>query len=167
MDLHLNLTRWRGHTPDWTAAAAAGFAAGAVLMVLELAWVAMFAAEGPWRSSHLVAAIVLGPQTAFTSEFDLGVVAVALATHYALGVVFGLVLAVLVALLHRERSVGSIEALGLAFGALLYFLNFHAMTGLMPWLVEMRGWATLIGHLAFGLAAALLYWKLRRPRPGD
>lgn len=167
MDLHLNLSGWREHSPDWTAAAAAGFAAGAVLMVLELGWVAMFATEGPWRSSHLVAAIVLGPQTAFTSEFNLFVVGVALATHYALGIAFGLVLAVLVALLHRERSMGSIEALGLAFGALLYFFNFHAMTTLMPWLIEMRGWATLIGHLAFGLAAALLYWGLRRPGPDD
>jgi len=167
MDLHLNLYGSRAHAPDWTAAAVAGFAAGAVLMVLELGWVAMFGAEGPWRSSHLVAAIVMGPQTAFTSEFNLLVVGVALATHYVLGVVFGLVLAVLVALLHRERSVGSIEALGLAFGALLYFVDFHAMTGLMPWLIEMRGWATFVGHLAFGLAAALLYWGLRRPRPDN
>jgi hypothetical protein len=163
MDLHLRTSSWWRHAPDWTAAMVSGFAAGAVLMVLELVWVAMFGVEGPWRSSHLVAAIVLGPQTAFTSEFNLFVVSVALATHYVLGVAFGLVLAMLVAMLHRERSVGSIEAIGLAFGALLYFLNFHAMTLLMPWLIEMRGWATLIAHLAFGLVAAVLYWRLRRP----
>lgn len=165
MDLHLNLPGWREHAPDWTAAAVAGFAAGAVLMVIELAWVAMFAAEGPWRSSHLVAAIVMGQQTAFTSEFNLLVVSVALLTHYALGIVFGLVLAAVVALTHREDSVASVEAIGIAFGALLYFVNFHGMTVWMPWFIEMRGWATFLAHLAFGLAAALLYWKLRRSKP--
>ena len=125
MDLHLNLADWRRHAPDWMAAAAAGFAAGAVLMVLELAWVAMFGAEGPWRSSHLVAAIALGQETAFTSDFDLGVVTVALLTHYVLGIVFGLVLAAVVAVLHREDSVGSIEALGIEAlsGRLYEFLS--------------------------------------------
>mgnify|MGYP003454675213 CR=1 FL=1 len=162
MDMHLHLASWRRHAPDWLAAAVSGFAAGALLMVLELSWVAMFAAEGPWRSSHLVAAIALGPQTAFTSEFDLTVVATALVTHYALGILFGLALAVVVALLHREDSVLSVEVIGMAFGALLYFINFHGMTIVMPWFIEMRGWATLMAHLACGLVAAVLYWKLRR-----
>lgn len=163
MDLHLNLSGWRRHAPDWTAAAVAGFAAGAALMVLELAWVAMFGAEGPWRSSHLVAAIALGAQTAFTSEFNLWVVSVALLTHYALGIAFGLVLAAVVAIVHREDSVASIEAIGIGFGALLYLVNFHLMTAWMPWFIEMRGWATFLAHLAFGFVAAVLYWKLRRP----
>jgi hypothetical protein len=148
MDLHLNLADWRRHAPDWTAAVVAGFAAGAVLMVVELAWVAMFGAEGPWRSSHLV-----------------WVVGVALVTHYVLGVAFALVLAAVVAVLHREDSVGSIEALGIGFGALLYLVNFHGMTAWMPWFIEMRGWATFLAHLLFGLVAALLYWRLRRSPP--
>lgn len=162
MDMQLHSASWRRHAPDWVAAAVSGFAAGALLMVLELAWVAMFAAEGPWRSSHLVAAIALGPETAFTSEFNLTVVLVALLIHYALGIAFGLGLAVVVALLHREDSVLSVEVVGLAFGALVYFTNFHALTFLMPWFIEMRGWATLMAHLALGLVAAVLYWKLRR-----
>jgi hypothetical protein len=165
MDLHLSLADWRRHAPDWTAAAVAGFAAGAVLMVVELGWVAMFDAEGPWRSSHLVAAIALGAQTAFTSEFDPGVVSVALLTHYGLGIAFGLVLAAVVALVHGERSVGSIEGVGMAFGAVLYLVNFHFMTAWMPWFIEMRGWATFVAHLMFGFVAAVLYWRLRRPGP--
>lgn len=52
-----------------------------------------------------------------------------------------------------------------AFGALLYLVNFHAMTAWMPWFIEMRGWATFVAHLMFGLAAAVLYWRLRRPGP--
>lgn len=162
MDLQLPFSNRLRHAPDWTAAVVSGFAAGAVLMVLELVWVAMFDAEGPWRSSHLVAAIVLGPQTAFTSEFNLVVVSVALATHYALGIAFGLGLALVVALLQREDSVLSVEVVGLAFGALVYFTNFHVLTFVMPWFIEMRGWATLMAHLVCGLVAAVLYWKLRR-----
>lgn len=165
MDLHLNLSDWRRHAPDWTAAAVAGFAAGALLMVVELAWVAMFGAEGPWRTTHLVAAIVLGAETAFTSEFDLWVVSVALLTHYALGIAFGLGLAAVVALTHRERSVGSIEGIGMAFGALVYLVNFHLFTAWMPWFIQMRGWATFVAHLMLGFVAAVLYWRLRRPGP--
>ena len=86
----------------------------------------------------------------------------ALVTHYVLGVAFAMALAVVVAMVHGERSAGSIEALGMAFGALLYFVAFHLMTAWMPWFVEMRGWATFIAHLVFGLAAAVLYWRLRR-----
>jgi hypothetical protein len=167
MDLQLPFSNRLRHAPDWTAAVVSGFAAGAVLMVLELVWVAMFDAEGPWRSSHLVAAIVLGPQTAFTSEFNLVVVSVALATHYALGIAFGLGLALVVALLHREDSVLSVEVVGLAFGALVYFTNFHVLTFLMPWFIEMRGWATLMAHLVCGLVVAVLYWKLRRAGPTE
>lgn len=167
MDLRLNLSDWRRHMPDWRAAAVAGFAAGAVIMVLELAWVAMFAIEGPWRTSHLVAAIALGAQTAFTSEFNLWVVSVALLIHYALGIAFGLVLAMLVGLVHREGSVTSIEVIGLGLGALLYLVNFHGMTAWMPWFVEMRGWATFFAHLIFGFVVAVLYWGLRRPGPAD
>jgi hypothetical protein len=163
MDLQLNLAQLRRHAPDWTAAAVAGFAAGAVLMVVELAWVAMFGAEGPWRVTHLVAAIAMGAQTAFTSEFSLPVVVVALLIHYALGIAFGLGLAALVAVAHREDSAGSIEAIGIAFGALVYFVNFYVLTAWMPWFIEMRGWATLFAHLMVGLVAAILYWMLRRP----
>lgn len=167
MNLQLNALWRRHHVPDWAAAAAAGLGAGAILMVLELAWVATFGGEGPWRTTHLVAAIALGPQATFTSEFNVTIVAVALLTHYVLGIAFAMALAVVVAMVHGERSAGSIEALGMAFGALLYFVAFHLMTAWMPWFVEMRGWATFIGHLVFGLSAAVLYWRLRRRGPDE
>ena len=54
-------------------------------------------------------------------------------------------------------------AIGGGFGLLLYFLNFHVLTPVVPWFAEMRGWSTLIGHLVFGMAAALLYLMLARP----
>ena len=50
------------------------------------------------------------------------------------------------------------------FGAALYVLNFHGMSSLFPWMTELRGWASLIGHLVFGMTVALTYPALERRR---
>lgn len=164
MDQRLNLRRWDTHRPDWVAAVVAGLAAGAVLMVLELLWVTSFGGTGrPWRTSNLIAAMVLGPELAQSSAYSLGAVGVALVVHYVLGAVFGVVLALVITGIHREASLFSIETVGILFGAGLYLLNFHGMSAAFPWVAELRGWATFIAHLVFGFTAALLYWRLRRP----
>lgn len=154
--------RWERRLPNWQAAAAAGFAAGAVLMVLELTWAATMSAQGPWRIPHLVAALVLGPDILKSGAvtFSLPVVALALATHYVLGIVFGLVLGFIIAGFHYDTSLGMVQILGAVFGFLLYLVNFHGVTTFFPWFAELRGWGTLMAHLTFGVIAALLYWKL-------
>jgi hypothetical protein len=45
----------------------------------------------------------------------------------------------------------------------VYTINFHLMTPVLPWFAELRGWSTLIAHLVFGVTVALLYWRLARP----
>lgn len=164
MELHLHLPRWERREADWTAAAVSGFAAGAVLMVLELIWAAITGTDSPWRVSQLVAALTMGSGVMQTPPqvFNLGVVAMALATHYALGVAFGLVLGFVIAGYHVEGSLGSMEVMGATFGLLLYLVNFHGVTAIFPWFKELRGWSTLVAHLVFGVTAALLYWKLAR-----
>ncbi|HSW02954.1 hypothetical protein [Aquabacterium sp.] len=154
--------RWERRLPHWQTAAVAGFAAGAVLMVLELTWAASMSAHGPWRIPHLVAALVLGPDILKSGAFgfSLPVVATALATHYVLGIVFGVVLAFIVAGFHYDTSIGMVQILGAVFGVALYLVNFHVLTMFFPWFAELRGWGTLMAHLAFGVVAALLYWKL-------
>jgi hypothetical protein len=164
MEHRLQLHHWTGRRPDWAAAAVAGLAAGAVLMLLELISAALASSDGPWRISQLIAALVLGPGSLQASpyRFDAGVVALALATHYMLGIAFGLVLGFILAGFHRESSVGAVQTIGAAFGLLLYLINFHVVTLLVPWFAELRGWAAFLAHLIFGMAAALLYWKLAR-----
>src|SRR6202008_2660838 len=49
MELRLRLHHWEGRSPDLLAAAVAGFAAGAVLMVLELLWSAAVRSDALWR----------------------------------------------------------------------------------------------------------------------
>ena len=160
MDLHIHVHQGE-RLPDWPAAAVAGLGAGAVLMVLELFWSALVTGGSPWTTSHLIAAIVMGPDTLQSTDFNVMIVAVALVAHYVLGALFGLLLAAIIAPLHLDSTVGLVSA-GAVFGACLYLLNFYGMAHFLPWFVEWRGAATLITHVIFGVAAALFYWKLNR-----
>jgi hypothetical protein len=164
MELHIEPHAWHARRPDWPAAAAAGLVGGAVLMVLDLLW--SIGTGSPWRTSHLVAAVVLGQDTLQSSAFSIGVVAVALTVHYLLGILFGLALAVVITGFDFESDPGVLEFLGLMVGAGLYLLNFHGLTTFFPWMAELRGWAAFIAHLVFGLAVAMSYpWLARRTKP--
>lgn len=168
LDLQQHLHRSSGRDVDWFAAGVAGFAAGAVMMVLELSWAASMGDVGPWRVTQLTAALTMGSEATLSapaSQFNLTVVAVALATHYALGIFSGLVLAWILAAIHRFGMLGVAEAVGGAFGAAIYFVNFHILTAWAPWFVELRGWGTFILHVIFGLVTAGGYtWLSRRGR---
>jgi len=164
MELHMHSHRLAARTPDWTAAAVSGFAAGAVLMVLELIWAAAVHADDPWAVTHQVAAIAMGQSALQSSGFAIAMVAVALATHYVLGILFGLVLAAIIAPFHLDSSVPMIWAAGVLFGVLIYLFDFYGMVGAFPWFAGMRGWSTFAAHLVFGMAAAVFYWQLERTR---
>lgn len=161
MDIHLHSYQ-RQRVPDWPAAAVAGLAAGAVLMVLELVWSTLVAGGSPWAVSRMIAAILMGPATLQSPEFNLEVVAMALAAHYVLGVGFGLVLAAIIVPFRLDSTVGMALLVGAVFGVALYLLNFYGMTRFFPWFAELRGAPTVVTHLIFGMTAALLYWKLNR-----
>jgi len=165
MELRLTLP-WREHREvDWSAAAVSGFAAGAMLMVVELIWAASMSSDGPWRISQLIAALTMGSQLASQAPphaFNVSVVAVALFTHYGLGVVFGLALGFVIARFHDGAHLGTMQAIGVGYGVALYFINFYIATLLFPWFAELRSWSTFVAHLFFGLAASLLYWRLAR-----
>lgn len=164
MELQLHSRYWPWRVPDWSAAAVAGFAAGAVLMVLDLVWPLLFGDGNPWATAHMVSALLLGQQVLQSSGFELGVVAVALLIHYALGIFSGLVIGIVIAGVHCEASLAMTQAIGYAFGVVVYFVNFYVLATLFPWFGEMRGAATFLGQLAFGVCAALVYRKLSHAR---
>jgi hypothetical protein len=165
MDTFVGLRSWHWRAVDWVAAAVCGFAAGAVLMVLDLVWSAIFHPDGPWRTSHMIAPIFSGAADTLQTgdfRFSFGVVAIALLTHYLLGIVFGLVLAAILAQCRLDTEPLQALAAGAVLGWVLYLINFHLLTAVFPWLVGLRGAATIAAHLLFGGVAGALYWRLKR-----
>lgn len=162
MQIHTYSHRWAHRMPDWPAAAVAGLAAGAILMVLELIWSILIVGNDPWMTTHMVAAIVTGPDALQVTDFSLRLTAAALVTHYVLGIAFGLILAAIIAPFHLDSSAGMVLLTGAVFGLALYLINFYGMSAFFPWFADMRGWATLIAHLVFGMAAAVIYRQLER-----
>lgn len=165
MDAFLGLRRWHWRAVDWVAAAVSGLAAGAVLMVLDLIWSAIFNPDGPWRTSHMISPIFSGATDSLQAadfRFSVSVVFIALLTHYVLGIVFGLVLAAILAQLRLDTEPLQALVTGAFLGLLLYLLNFEVLTAFFPWLAGLRGTATLAAHLVFGCVAAVLYWRLKR-----
>lgn len=165
MDALMGLRSSQRHATDWIAAAVAGFAAGAVLMVLDLVWSALFNPGGPWRTSHMIAPIFLGDSALRSTGFgfNAGVVAVALAIHYGVGVVFGLFTGWVLARLDLDTTPAHAIAAGAVLGVLLYLVNFHfVVVNFLPWLADLVGGPTLAAHVVFGSVAGLLYWRLNR-----
>lgn len=164
MDTLLGLRRWKWRATDWTAAAVSGFAAGALLMVLDLYWSAMFDPHGPWRISHMIAPIFMGADSLSTSGygFSAGVIVISLATHYVLGIVFGLAMGWFLAQFQVDSTPGMALVAGATLGGALYLVNFELLAGFFPWLVVMRGVDTVAAHVVFGVVAALLYCRLKR-----
>lgn len=160
MELHVHSHRMVARQADWAVAAIAGFGAGGILMLLELAFSAAMGAD-PWRTPRLVAALVLG-DAELQGGYSMGVVMAALFVHYLLGAVFGVALAALIAPFQLDSSVGMVMLAGAVFGVVLYLFNFHVIASVLRWFIELRGWTTLLGHVVFGMAAALIYWWLER-----
>lgn len=163
MELHMHSHRLEVRAPDWTAAAVSGFVAGAALMVLEMLWSTNMMGATPWTMSHMIAAMVLGPDALQSRAFDVGIVAMALVIHYLLGMLFGIMLAAIIAPFHFDSSIGMTLLIGAVFGLALYMFNFYGMTRFFAWFVELRRMPTLLAHLIFGMVAAGMYLKLKRP----
>jgi hypothetical protein len=151
-------------TPDWLVGAVAGLAGGAAVMLLDLLWSVIVHDASPWRMSYMIAAILMGRDIlqAPGYGFDLVIVAVSLVAHYGLGIVFGLILAALMTPLHLDASLPRALAAGAVFGLLLHFVNFYGMVAFFPWFEELRGVATLIADIVFGVVAAFIYWRFAR-----
>lgn len=167
MELRMHSHHYVARTPDWTAAAVSGFVAGAVVMVMELFWSTVIINVSPWAASHLVAAILMGPDVLQSTTFSMGVVIAALAIHYVLGAVFGAILAAIIAPFHLDSSIRMSLLTGAIFGLLLYAFNFYGMVSFYPWFAEMQNGVVMLSHILFGMTAAVMYRQLERYRSDD
>ncbi len=149
---------------DWKAALWSGLISGLIFLVLEMVMVPLFLGGSPWAPPRMIGAIALGqgvlPNPPPPPTFDAGVVAVAMAIHFMLSAVFG----VLVAFAVRRLSLGAALAVGAVVGVVLYLVNFYLFTGVFPWFAMARNWVSVFTHISFGVGAAWAYLGLTRRR---
>ncbi|VVE21197.1 membrane protein [Pandoraea aquatica] len=163
MELHLSSHRYTHRSPDWAAAAVAGFVACAFFSAVEMLMVLLVSGQSPWVPPRMVAAIVLGPGIlSQPATFDVSIVAMALMVHAAIGVVLGVVLGAIIAPFRLDSDVVTVSIAGGVFGLVVYVVNFYVMTQMFPWFTESRGWTMLAGHIIFGAFAGYMYWVLRQ-----
>jgi hypothetical protein len=148
---------------DWKAAAEAGLIAGAIFMMAEMLMVWMFMGQSPWGPPRMIAAMVMGegvlPPPA---AFDMGIVMTAMAIHFMLSVIYGLMLGWIV---HRLAGT-SATVIGGVFGLTIYFINFHLIAPVMfPWFTNAQNWVSIVAHLIFGLVLGASYATLRHHKP--
>jgi len=146
--------------PDWRAGVWAGVIAGLGFMMLEMILVPMFMGGSPWGPPRMIAAIALGREVLPPPDtFTPGILAAAMVVHFALSIVYALILAVLIA----GASRGTVIWVGAAFGLVLYLVNFYLFTAIFPWFAMARNWISVFSHIMFGLIAGWAYAALRRP----
>jgi hypothetical protein len=143
---------------DWKAGFWAGIISG--LAAELLLWGAMLAQGiSPLAGAPMGAAILLGPGV-LQSPPTAGIVAASMAVHFGLAILYGLMLAALIG----RSSRGSALLVGIAFGVVLWWLNYFLIAPVaFPWFVPLRGSpVSPLLHAAFGLIAAAAYLPLRR-----
>ena len=152
------VTPLRNHRARVRCAAAlgAGLVAGTALLVAMLVTAVAIYDESPWRVIRMIAATVYGEAALDGDGFDARIVAVGLAMHYALSMLYSLALAGLLVDFRRWLA----PWMGLAFGIALYFANLYGFSHLFAWFVELRTADTLVAHALFGLLLARAYCEL-------
>ncbi|MGX6566018.1 hypothetical protein [Cupriavidus necator] len=161
MELHMHSHHFARRMPDWRAAATAGFTAGVVFLVIELGALWLMG-ESPWGPPRMIAAIVLGRDVLSQAISGLDVLVAALVVHFALSIVFGLILGVIMAPFSFDSSFGMASLVGAVFGVAVYLIDFYGMTRVFPWFAEARGGLSFVAHVVFGLVAGDAYRKLER-----
>lgn len=155
-------------TVSWSAAAQAGLIGGTAYLILELMLVPLFVGGTVWNVLRMIAAIVLGQGVLPPPDtFDLPVSLTGVGVHFALSVVYGLLLASMI----NRSGPGVALVVGAMFGLVLYVLNYYAFTALFPWFANARTWVTVFTHLVFGFVVSWSYKTMgvNPPRswPGD
>lgn len=148
-------------TIDWRAAVWAGVVASAVFIGLDAFLSFAFLTGNINERMRMLAAVVLGEDVLPPpASLEPGMLLTAVAVHMTVSVIYAIVIAWLV------FRVGLLAAatIGLAFGLLIYVVNFYGFAQVFPWLVAARGPVTFSLHALYGLTTAFEYKALARRR---
>lgn len=147
---------------DIKAAVWAGLIAGAVFMMLEMVLVGTVGGGSPWGPPRMIAAMVMGQDVLPPpATFDWGIMIVAMMIHLLLSVILGFVLGWVISRWHL--GLGAAIGLGLAFGLLIYVINFYGMTVVFPWFATARNAISIFAHAMFGLVLGWAYHAIAVP----
>ena len=146
----------RGNTRgiEWGPAIWSSVIAGVVFAVIEvvLAWAVK--GQSPWAPLHMIGAIGLGPDALTPmGTFDLKIIGVAVLIHFALAIVYGVILAFIIQRLGMTAAV----VVGALYGLALYFINFYGFTRWFPWFADARDWVSILSHIVQSGLMAWLY----------
>lgn len=124
-------------------------------MILKMLLLPIFAgAPSIWAPPRMIGAIGLGPDVLPPPDtFDLGVVGVGMAIHFAISIGFAIATAVAI----RKLPMGTAVAVGVLLALVLYAVVFYAMTPVWPWFAGGRNWVNVFAHAVFGATAAWWY----------
>ena len=144
---------------DIKAAIWAGIIAGVVFMMLEMVLVATVGGGSPWGPPRMIAAIGMGKDVLPPpATFDLGVMIIAMAIHFVLAILLGMILGLIVS----RWKLGLMASIGVGaiFGLAVYLINFYGFTALFPWFAMARTPITLLTHVMFGTVLGWSYHAL-------
>lgn len=148
---------------DTKAAVWSGIVAGIVFVMAEMILIATVGGGSPWGPPRMMAAIVMGTEVLPPPPtFDFGITMVGMIIHFVLSVIYGFILGF--AISKWRLGTGAAILAGIAFGLLIYLVNFYVFTGLFPWFSNARNAITVVSHLLFGGVLGWVYHAIAAKR---
>ena len=139
---------------DVSAAVWGGVVGGAVFLLVQIIMTTGPLSSTVWVPFRWNAAIILGQDVLPPpSGFAFGPVLVGLIVHFALSILFSLLIAFVI---HRGGLVMGIVG-GALLGLCLYAFNYFTLTAVFPWFFAIRSWIMALGHILFGAVAGGIY----------
>jgi hypothetical protein len=140
----------------WRAIPIAGIAAGTAHLLTNVLLSPLILDVEPALTLRYFASLVLGEGVLM--DASSGDLAVGLIVHYALSILFTLVIAIVV---HRWGLLVGIVG-GAILGASIYLINLYTMTVFFDWFFAINSSVLFLSHVIFGAVAGGVYEMLDR-----
>lgn len=136
----------------WRAIPIAGFAAGTAHLLVNLILTPLMLGIQPGLIMRYMGSLVLG-QGVLMDTTNTTAVIVGVIVHYALSILFALLIAIVI---HRWGLIVGILG-GALLGLCIYLINYYTMTYFVNWMFAIDSPVMIIAHLIFGAVAGGVY----------
>jgi hypothetical protein len=135
----------------WRAIPFAGLIAGTAFLIVNVILTPLIYEIDPLLILRYFGSLILGSDV--LTDNSMSVVVVGVIVHYALSILFALVIALVI---HRGGLWFGIIG-GAILGLAIYSINLYTMTVFFEWLFAIHNTALLISHIVFGAVAGGVY----------